>query len=152
MRCHGCPNPKGFALKLVYQLAGFSTGLFSSLLAVPPENLYGLRTQFSCSLDSFMFLNNDHDLQAVSIISSCLDINLGMFPIVDLQTNLYIFDECKISPFCSVLSPKDANLIVWSDFPENMSEINLGHFITLLPVSDSNRTGLVATFSRIPIN
>ena len=115
---------------------------------MPPENLYGVRTQFSCPLDSFMFLNNDHDLQAVSIISSCLDINLGMFPIVDLQTNLYIFDECKISPFCSVLSSEDANLIMQSDFPENVSELNLGHFITLLPVSDSNRTGLVATFSR----
>ena len=148
MRCHGCPNPKGFALKLVYQLAGFSTGLFSSLLAVPPENLYGQRTQFSCPLDSFMFLSDDHDLQAVSILSSCLDINLGMFPIVDLQTNLYIFDECKISPFCSLLSSEDANLIVWSDFPENVSELNLGHFLKLLPVSDSNRTGLVATFSR----
>ena len=148
LRCHGCLNPKGFALKLVYQLAGFSTGLFSLLLAVPPENLYGVRTQFSCPLDSFMFLNNDHDLQAVSIISSCLDVNLGMFPIADLQTNLYIFDDCKISPFCSILSPANANLIVWSDFPENVSEINLGHFLKLLPVSDLNRTGFVATFSR----
>ena len=115
---------------------------------MPPANLYGLRTQFSCPLDSFMFLSDDHDLQAVSILSLCLDINLGMFPIVDLQTNLYIFDECKISPFCSLLSSEDANLIVWSDFPESVSKLNLGHFLKLLPVSDSNRTGLVATFSR----
>ena len=132
----------------MYQLTGFSTGLFSVLLAVPPEYLYGLRTQDSCPLDGFMFLNNDHDLKVVSIISSCLDINLGMFPIVDLQTNLYIFDECNISSFCSILSTEDANLIVWSNFPENVSKLNLGYFLTLLPVSDSNRTGLVATFSR----
>ena len=118
------------------------------MLAVPPKNLYGMRTQFSCPLDSFMFLNNDHDLQAVSIVSSCLDINLGMFPIVDLQTNLYIFDECKITPFCSILSSNDANVIVWSNFPESISDLNLGHFLKLLPVSDSNRTGLVATFSK----
>ena len=118
------------------------------MLAVPPQNLYGMRTQFDCPLDSFMFLNNDHDLEAMSIISSCLDINLGMFPIVDLQTNLYIFDECKISPFCSLLSSEDANVIVWSDFPETISDLNLGHFLKLLPVSDSNRTALVATFSK----
>ena len=138
----------GFSLKLVYQLFGDSTGLFSDMLAVPPKNLYGMRTQFNCPLDSFMFLNNVHDLEAMSIISSCLDINLGLFPIVDLQTNLYIFDECKISPFCSLLSSEDANVIVWSDFPESISDLNLGHFLKLLPVSDSNRTGLVATFSR----
>ena len=147
-RCHGCPNPKGFAHKLVYQLAGFSTGLFSVMLAVPPENLYGLRTQFSCPLDAFMFLSNDHDLEAVSIVSSCLDINLGLFPILDLETNIYIFDECKISPFCTILRSEDANLIVWSKFPESISELNLGHFLKLLPASDSNRTGLVATFSK----
>ena len=147
-RCHGCPDPKGFALKLVYQFAGFSTGLFSTLLAVPPKNLYGMRTQFSCPIDSFMFLNDDHSLEALSIISSCLDINLRLFPIVDLVTNMYIFDECKISPFCGILGAEDANLIVWSKFPENISELNLGHFLKLLPVSDSNRTGLVATFSR----
>ena len=148
IRCHGCPNPMGFSLKLVYQLAGSSTGLFSALLSVPPENLYGLRTQFSCPLDAFMFLNNNHNLEAVSIISSCLDVNLRLFPILNLQTNIYIFDECKISPFCSIISSEDANLIVWSNFNESISEINLGHFLKLLPVSDSNKTGLVATFSR----
>jgi len=138
----------GFAHKLIYQFAGYSTGLFSVLLAVPPENLFGLRTQFSCPLNSFMFLN-DHDLEAVSIVSSCLDINLGLFPILNLETNVYIFDNCKISPFCSTLSSEDANLIVWSNFPENISELNLGHFLKLLPpTTDSNRTGLVATFSR----
>ena len=95
-----------------------------------------------------MFLNNNHDLEGVSIVSSCLDINLGLFPILDLQTNIYIFDECKISPFCTIISSEDANLIVWSNFNESISELNLGHFLKLLPVSDSNKTGLVATFSR----
>ena len=147
-RCHGCSNPKGFALKLVYQLAGFSTGLLSALLAVPPENRYGMRTKFNCPLDGFMFLNNDHDMEAVSIVSSCLDINLRFFPILGLQTNIYIFDECKISSFCTILSSEDANLIVWSKFPESISELNLGHFLKLLPVSNSNKSGLVATFSR----
>ena len=145
IRCHGCP---GFSLKLIYQLAGFSTGLFSALLSIPPSSVYGSRTQFSCPLDAFMFLNNDHDLEAVSIVSSCLDVNLRLFPILDLQTNIYIFEECKIGPFCGIVSPEDANLIVWSKFPENISELNLGHFLKLLPVSKSNRTGLVATFSR----
>ena len=107
-----------------------------------------MRTQFSCPLDALMFLNNDHDLEAVSIVSSCLDVYLRGFPILNLQTNIYIFEECKISPFCTILSSEDANLIVWSQFPESMSELNLGYFLKLLPVSNSNRTGLVSTFSR----
>ena len=147
-RCHGCANPKGFALKLVYQLASLSSSFFSALLVVPPKDLFERRTQFSCPLDSFMFLNNDHDLEAVSIISSCLDINLRSFPIFGLETNMYMFDECKIGPFCAILNSEDANLIVWSTFPENVSELNLGYFLKLLPVSDTNNTGLVTTFSR----
>ena len=138
----------GFALKLVYQIAGLSTGLFSAMLKVPPENLCRPQTQSSCPLDGFMFVNNNHDLEAVSIVSSCLDINLGLFPILDLETYIYIFDKCEISPFCSMLSSEDANLIVWSNFPGSISEVNLGHFLKLLPASRSNRTGLVATYSK----
>ena len=95
-----------------------------------------------------MFLSNDHDLKAVSIVSSCLDINLGLFPILDLETNIYIFDECKIGPICGSVSTEDANLIVWSKFPEHTSKLNLTHFLTLLPINNSSRTGLVATFSK----
>ena len=149
LSCHGCSNPMGFALKLVYHATNTSTGLFSTLLVVPPKEEFGLTTQFSCPVDSFMFLNSDDNLQAISMISSCLDIYLGMFPIFGLETHVYMFDECKISDFCSSLSSTDANILVWSVFPDALPYINVGYFIKLLPVSNSNnKYGLIATFAK----
>jgi len=88
MRCHGCPNPMGFALKLVYHINSISIGLFSTLLLVPPkeELNFGERAQFSCPLDGFMFINDDHNMEAISLVSSCLGLRLGSFPIVGLET------------------------------------------------------------------
>ena len=38
--------------------------------------------------------------------------------------------------------------MVWGTFPDSLSKIRLGYFIDLLPVSDVNRSALVATFSK----
>ena len=89
-----------------------------------------------------------HDLEAVSITSSCLGINLRLFPIHNLDTHVYIFNECKLVSLCSVVKYTDANVIVWSTFPSSLSELCLGNFLKLFPVSKSNRTGLIATFSK----
>ena len=145
MTCHGCSDPSGITFKLLYHIADGSTGLFSTLLAIPQD---GIDPQYSCPLDNFMFLNNEHDLEAVSIISSCLGINLGLFPIHGLETHMYIFNECKIDSLCTILNYTDANVIVWSTFPSSFSKLRLGHFLELLPISNFNRTGLVATFSK----
>ena len=143
--CHGCSAPSGIAFKLVYHIAGASTGLFHTLLAIPQKEI---DTQLSCPLDSFAFLNNKHDLEAASIMSSCLGINLGLFPIRGLETHIYIFNKCKIDNLCTILNYTDANIIVWNTFPNVLSKLSLGHFIELLPVSSFNRTALVATFSK----
>jgi len=137
----------GAALKLVYHVNNASTGLFSALLIVPPKEEFGLRTQFTCPLDGFMYINDDHNMDAISMVSSCLGLRLGSFPIVDLETHLYMFDNCVISSFCSYLLPSDSDILVWSTFPSSLSNLRLGYFMRLLPISDANRTGLVATFS-----
>ena len=143
--CHGCSDPSGITFKLVYHIADGSTGLFSTLLAIPQR---GIDPQYSCRLDGFMFLNKKHDLEAVSFISSCLGINLGLFPIHGLETHIYTFNECKIDSLCTILNYTDANIIIWSTFPSSFSKLSLGYFLELLPTSNSNRTGLVATFSQ----
>ena len=148
LTCHHCSDPSGIAFKLVYHInnrPGTSTGFFSTLLTIPQK---GINPRFSCPLDSFMFLNTMHDLEAVSIISSCLGINLGSFPFHDLETHIYIFNECKIDSLCVIMDYTDANIIVWSTFPSSVSKLSLGYFIDLLPESHSNRTGLVSTFSK----
>jgi len=137
----------GVALKLVYHIHGGSTGLFSTLLLVPPKKEFGLRTQFSCPLDGFMFVNDGHNMEAISIVSSCIGLRLGHFPILELETHMYMFNDCKISAFCSSISPNDSDILVWSMFPSSLPKLRLGYFLQLLPISDTNRTGLVATFS-----
>ena len=118
------------------------------MLLVPPEEQFGLRTQFSCPLDIFVFINDDdHDVEAISIASSCLGLNLGLFPIIGLESHLYIFEKCRASPFCSVLKFTDT-FVVWGTFPQHVQSVNLGNFIQLLPASDSNRTALYATFTK----
>ena len=143
--CHSCSNSLGITFKLVYHIADGSTGLFSTLLAIPQK---GIDPQYSCPLDGVIFLNKKHDLEAVSIISSCLGFNLGLFPIHDLETHIYIFNGCKIDFLCTILKYTDANVIVWSTFPSALSKLSLGNFLELLPVSNSNRTGLITTFSK----
>ena len=142
--CHDCLDPSGIAFKLAYDMTSAPTGLFYTLITLPQQG------QPNCPLDSFMFLNHKHDLEAINITSSCLGINLGLFPIHDLklETHAYIFNECKVQSLCTTMGPTDANIIVWSTFPDNLDQQKLGDFLDLLPVSDSNRTGLVATFSK----
>ena len=125
-----------------------SGGLFSTLLLVPPKNQFGLRTQFSCSLESFLFMDDDYeDLEAISIKSQCLGLRLGSFPIVGLESHLYIFEKCWCS-LCSIFDYVDTSIVAWSTFPLHAQSASLGNFIKLLPVSDSNRTALFATFSK----
>ena len=139
----------GFALRLIYRLDGTSTRFFSSLLMVPPKkDVFGVRTQFSCPLDSFLFINDDHKMEAISIVSACLGLHLGSFPIAGLVTHIYIFNECKLSTLCSTLDSTHVNLLVWSTFPDDVPVIELGHFLELFSQPKSNRTGLFATFSR----
>ena len=93
MTCYGCSDPSGIAFRLIYHIAGGTNGLFSTLLAIPQK---GIDPQYNCPHDSFIFLNRMHDLEAVSITSSCLGINLGLFPIHHLDTYIYVFNECKL--------------------------------------------------------
>ena len=143
--CHNCSSPSGIAFKLVYHIAEESTGLFSTLLAIAQK---GIDPQYSCPLDSFIFLNKKHDLEAVNIISSCLGINLGLFPIHGLETHIYMFNECEIDFFCTIMNASDANIIVWSTFTDSLPKLRLGHFLELLPISSSNKIGLIVTFSK----
>ena len=112
--------------------------------------MFGLRTQFRCSLESFVLMDDNYeDMEAMSIVSQCLGLKLGSFSILGLQSHLYIFDKCNntYSPFCSILDYTDT-FIAWSTFPPHVQSVSLGNFITLLPVSNSNRTALYATFSK----
>ena len=82
--------------------------------------------------------------------STCIDLQLGNFPIMDLQNMLYISDNCGLEGLCDLIDSSsinsDVSIYVWSVFPSSISELRLGYFMKLLPYSD-NRFGIASIIS-----
>ena len=148
-RCQGCINPAGISLNLIYHSSENSKGFFSQLFTVPPKLEFGLPTQFSCSMDTFLFLSNSLNIDGVSYKSKCLQLNLGMFPFQNLENVMHIFEECSIKQYCKNTDfTNTTNLIIRSYFPQSISQVDMGYFMKLLPASSTDNSAFVATFSK----
>ena len=138
------------AFKLEYDMSGGSTGIWSQLILVPPRLEFGLPTQFSCPINGFIYFDSSFGLQAVSMMSTCIDIQLGSFPITNLESILYISNDCDLNDMCDLIDTSsvifDVNIYFWSIFPSTISEIRLGYFMTLLPYT-KNRYGIASVIS-----
>ena len=149
-RCVDCGDTQGMAFKLEYDTRGGSTGMWSQLIIVPPKLEFGLQTQFSCPINGFIYFDSSFGLQAISMMSACIDIQLGSFPIMNLENVLFISNECDLNDMCDLVDASsvdsDVNIYVWSIFPSSISELRLGYFMTLLPYSE-NRFGIASVIS-----
>ena len=150
-RCVECGEQQGMAFKMEYDIRGGSTGIWSQLIIVPPKLEFGLPTQFSCPINGFIYFDSSFGLQGISIMSTCIDIQLGSFPIMNLENILYISNDCNLNDICDLISTSaidsdDVNIYVWSIFPSSVSELRLGYFMTLLPHSQ-NRIGITSVIS-----
>ena len=138
------------AFKLEYDIRKGSTGIWSQLILVPPKLEFGLPTQFSCPINGFIYFDSSFGLQAISMMSTCIDIQLGSFPIMNLQNILYISNDCDLNDMCDLIDTSninsDVSIYVWSVFPSNISELRLGYFMTLLPYND-NRFAIASVIS-----
>ena len=138
------------AFKLDYGIREESTGIWSQVIVVPPKLEFGLPTQFSCPINGFIYFDALFGLQAISMMSTCIDIQLGSFPIMNLQNVLYISDDCDLSGMCDLIDTSsinsDVNIYAWSIFPSSISELRLGYFMSLLPYSES-RFGIASIIS-----
>ena len=138
------------AFKLDYDIRERSTGIWSQLILVPPKLEFGLPTQFSCPINGFIYFDSSFGLQAISMMSTCIDIQLGSFPIMNLQNILYISNDCDLSAMCGLIDTSginsNVNIYAWSVFPSSISELRLGYFMSLLPYSES-RLGIASVIS-----
>jgi len=145
-----CDSIQGLSFKLNYDIRGESTGIWSQVILVPPKLQFGLPTQFSCPVTGFIHFDSSFGLQAFSMLSTCIDLQLGSFPIMNLQNLLYLSDNCGLEGMCSLINSSavgsGVNIYVWSVFPSNISELRLGYFMTLLPYS-LNRLGIASFIS-----
>ena len=119
-------------------------------MQVPPKLQFGLPTQFSCPINGFIHFDSSFGLQAFTMSSTCIDLQLGNFPIRKLQNLLYISDSCSLEGLCDLIDSSnvnsDINIYVWSIFPSSISELRLGYFMSLLPYSD-NRFAIASVIS-----
>ena len=149
-RCTECNDQQGIAFKLDYDIREGSTGIWSQLILVPPKLEFGLPTQFSCPINGFIYFDSSFGLQAISMMSTCIDIQLGSFPIMNLQNILYISNDCDLSAMCDLIDTSsinsNVNIYAWSVFPSSISELRLGYFMSLLPYSE-NRLGIASVIS-----
>ena len=149
-RCVECGDQQGMALKLEYDIRGGSTGVWSQLILVPPKLEFGLPTQFSCPINGFIYFDSSFELQAISMMSTCIDIQLGSFPIRNLDNILYISNDCDLNDMCDLINTSsvvsDTNIYVWSIFSSSISQLRLGYFMTLLPYTE-NRYGIASVIS-----
>lgn len=145
-----CSDPQGISFKLNYDIREQSTGIWSQVIQVPPKLQFGLPTQFSCPINGFIHFDSSFGLQAFTMSSTCIDLQLGNFPIRNLQNLLYISDGCSLEGLCDLIHPSsvnsDVNIYVWSAFPSSISVLRLGYFMSLLPYSN-NRFGIASVIS-----
>ena len=133
--------------KLTYHSNSMSDSVFSKLFEVPPKLEFGLPTQFSCPMDALVFLNSSLDIIGITYKSSCLNLNLGLFSFENLENTMYVFEECD-NAYCNNINfTNTANIVIWSYFPELVTEVDMGYFVKLLPATPTNNSALVATFS-----
>ena len=149
-RCLECGDQQGMAFKLEYDIRGGSTGVWSQLVLVPPKLEFGLPTQFSCLINGFIYFDSSFGLKAISMMSTCIDIQLGSFPIRNLENILYISNDCDLNDMCDLINTSsvvsDVNIYIWSIFSSSISELRLGYFMTLLPYTE-NRYGITSVIS-----
>ena len=149
-RCTECYDQQGIGFKLDYDIREGSTGIWSQLILVPPKLEFGLPTQFSCPINGFIYFDSSFGLQAISMMSTCIDIQLGRFPIMNLQNILYISNDCDLSGMCDVIDTSsinsNVNIYAWSVFPSSITELRLGYFMSLLPYGE-NRFGIASVIS-----
>ena len=149
-RCVECGDQQGMAFKLEYDIRGGSTGVWLQLILVPPKLEFGLPTQFSCPINGFIYFDSSFGLQAISMMSTCIDIQLGSFPIRNLDNILYISNDCDLNDMCDLIDTSsvvsDTNIYVWSIFSSSISQLRLGYFMTLLPYTE-NRYGIASVIS-----
>ena len=148
----GCRDPQGIAFKLHYDIRDETTGIWSQLILIPPKLQFGLPTQFSCPISGFIYFNSSFGLQGISMTSTCIDLKLGIFPIMNLQNQFYISNDCGLQGMlCDLIDSSTINsnvsIYIWSVFPHSISEIRLGHFMSLLPSNGNYRLGIASVIS-----
>ena len=148
----GCATvvPTGLSFLLTYKPSTDNTGLWSTIFRVPSNPVFGLPTQFSCPIDTFVALDNKMDLRGIQLRSKCIDVNIGRFQFNDnsLVHTISMVSNVKndFNVICvsnDIITP-DTRVFLQTRFTSNTDSLQLGYFMTLR--SDVNLNALSISF------
>ena len=147
----GCATvPTGLSFVQTYMPSTDNTGLWSTIFRVPPNPIFGLSTQFSCPIDTFVALDNNMDLRGVQLRSKCIDVDVGSFQFIDdsLVHTISMVSNVKndFNVICvsnDIITPV-TKLFLQTKFTSNTDSLQLGYFMTLRP--DVNLNALSISF------
>ena len=143
--------PSGLSFILTYMPSTDNTGLWSNIFTVPSNPIFGLPTQFSCPLDTFVAVDDNMRMRGVQLRSQCIDVNVGRFQFNGnslVHTVSVIGSSNDYNLICvsnDIIAP-DTRVFLQTKFTSNTDSLRLGYFMTLRP--DDNLNALTTAFSK----
>ena len=140
--------PSGLSFILTYMPSSDNTGFWSNIFRVPPDAIFGLPTQFSCPIDTFVALDNNMRIRGVQLRSKCVDVNVGRYQFNSkfmIHTlSMVSYPNNDFSAICvsnDIITP-DAQVFLQIKFTSNTDSLQLGYFMTLRPDDNLNTVSI----------
>ena len=144
-------TPSGFSFILTYMPSTDNIGLWSTIFRIPSNPIFGLPTQFSCPIDTFVALDNNMRMRGVQLRSQCVDVNVGRFQFSGnslVHTLSVVGNANDYNLICvsdDIITP-DTRVLLQTKFTSNADSLQLGYYMTLRP--DDNLNALTTAFSK----
>ena len=115
--------------------------MFTSILSIPPNYIYGDRSQFSCPIPVNIATDTRGVFVGLDMYTDCHSLTFGLLEFTKMTHRLYLGQPA--SQDCLLFDPQDTDfpVVVLSEYSE--AEISLGNFIRLLKSSSSPHATLV---------
>ena len=143
--------PSGVSFILTYMPSTDNTGLWSSIFRVPSNPIFGLPTQFSCPIDTFVAIDDNMRMRGVQLRSQCVDVNVGRFQfngnsLVHIVSVVGSTNDYNLICVSNDIIAPDTRVFLQTKFTSNTDSLRLGYFMTLR--SDDNLNALTTAFSK----
>ena len=115
--------------------------MFTSILSIPPNYIYGDRSQFSCPISINIASDARGVFVGLDMYTDCHSLTFGLLEFTKMTHKLYLGQPA--SQDCLLFDPQDTDfpVVVLSEYSE--AEIPLGNFIRLLKSGLSPHATLV---------
>ena len=128
-----------------------NTGLWSTIFRVPPNPFFGLPTQISCPIDTFIAIDNNMMMRGVQLRSQCIDVSVGRFQfngnsLVHILSVVGNANDYNLICVSNDMITSNTRVFLHTKFISDTDRFQLGYFMTLRP--DDSLNALAISFSK----